>query len=123
MTKTEADAEYSALTHAIGLEITRCRQQRGLTVEETARRADISVASIQAIEAGHARLTLRQLHRLGQVFDTSLFALLAGSAQEPDTAESREFIDAYDRIKDRVLKDQISTLVSTVAMRLSKQDA
>ena len=60
-----------------GQNIQSCRVKRGMTQEQLAERADLSVSHIRQIELGLKGVSLAALYRIAESLDTSAQALLA----------------------------------------------
>ena len=65
-----------ALEGIVGVNVRRLRKEKGLTQEEVAHRAEISVRYLSSIEAGRENLTLQVLERLAAVLAERPEALL-----------------------------------------------
>ncbi len=108
-------ADYSEWKSSVGVAIGRRRHHIGRTVEQTAEKAQISPELLNSIETGGGHLTLQQLYRLCRVLEIPMSQLLLGADPVSTSAETSEFIHAYNQIKDPELKNQISSLVSAMA--------
>ena len=111
--------EYTDWKAAIGVALKRYRETSGLTLNEAASGAKIRPELLHSIESGHGYLTLQQLYRLSHALNVPLSQLLLDTETRPVTSEVRDFIDAFSKIKDPKLKDQISDLVTTVLHHMS----
>ena len=106
--------DYSEWKSAVGLAIGARRQRLGRSIEDVAEKAQLSPELLDSIEGGAGHLTLQQLYRLCRALDASMSQLLLETGPTSAAADTREFIDAYNQIKDPQLKDQISALVSAM---------
>ena len=60
-----------------GQNIQSCRVKRGMTQEQLAERADLSVSHIRQVELGLKGVSLAALYRIAESLDTSAQVLLA----------------------------------------------
>ncbi len=117
--KKRVDAgDYSEWKNTIGVAIRRRREQLKQSIENAATSAEISPELLHSIENGSGHLTLQQLYRLSRTLDVPMSQLLLGTEPAPATGDVGEFMDAFRRLKDPELKDQIFSLVSTMVDRL-----
>ena len=112
---------YSEWKSSIGIAIKQRREQANKSLGDTASRAQIGPELLRSIESGKGYLTLQQLFRLSHALDVPISQLLLGTDVESTAAETREFMSAFKQIKDPELKNQISSLVSTMVQRLTKE--
>lgn len=66
-----------ALEGIVGANVRRLRKERGLTQEEVAHGAEISVRYLSSIEAGRENLTLQVLERLSVALQVSAGLLIS----------------------------------------------
>ncbi len=121
MPEKGAPENYSEWKSSIGIAIKQRRERANKSLGETASRAQISPELLRSIESGKGYLTLQQLFRLSQALEVPISQLLLGTGSESTAAEAREFMSAFKQIKDPELKDQISSLVSTMVQHLTKE--
>ena len=100
-----------ALRRAIGRNIYFWREHRKLTTEEVARRAGVSVGTINQIESGTQGFSIEVLDALARAYDTDMGALLSQdprqitgllekwrSLRHEDQERASDFVDALHRI-------------------------
>ena len=66
-----------ALEGIVGANVRRLRRERGLTQEDMAHRAEISVRYLSSVEAGRENVTIAVLERLALVLSVSAASLLS----------------------------------------------
>ncbi len=113
--------DYYEWKSSIGIAIKERRERANKSLGETANRAQISPELLRSIESGKGYLTLQQLFRLSHALEVPISQLLLGTDSESTAAEAREFMSAFKQIKDPELKDQISSLVSTMVQHLTEE--
>ena len=75
------EPDHPAADSELGIRLRYLRLARGLRMREVARRAGCSESMISKIETGHAAPSLRVLHKIAAVLETSIAALFeAGRA-------------------------------------------
>ena len=114
--------EYADWKTAVGSALRRHRESRGISLDDAASGARIRPELLLSIESGQGYLTLQQLYRLSRALKVPIGQLLLETDPAPLADDERDFIDAFSRIKDPKLKDQISALVTTV-LRHASADA
>ena len=121
---TKADEEM--IDAAIGARIRGLRLQNGLTQQFLADELDVSFQQIQKYERGVNQFSPTRLSRLATIFGVSTSVLLG---EKSKTSSNRlpelliadldkpaiKMFEAYQKLKDRRLKKQISELVQGMA--------
>ncbi|WP_459986805.1 cupin domain-containing protein, partial [Nocardioides sp. AN3] len=67
---------------AVGPRLRKLRQEAGLTLGQAAERAELSPSFLSALERDQAGVSARSLHRLAQVYDTTVSALVRRETTE-----------------------------------------
>lgn len=65
----------------VGRRIAALREQKGLSQEEVAAEASVTVKYVQRIEAGRENLSIRSMVRWANLFDVRVVELLRGRAR------------------------------------------
>lgn len=121
---TKADEEM--IDAAIGARIRGLRLQNGLTQQFLADKLDVSFQQVQKYERGVNQLNPTRLLRLAAIFGVSTSVLLG---EKSKTSSNRlpelliadldkpaiKMFEAYQKLKDRRLRKQISALVQGIA--------
>lgn len=94
------DTGLARETSILGRELRRLRTNRGLSLQELARRADVSVGLLSQIERGISSPSLRTLTKLRSALDVSLGQLF--DAPAPTGAAEARFVR---RLSDRAHMD------------------
>lgn len=84
-----------------GLALRRLRRERGLTLEDLAERAEISVSYLSHIERGTRQAPLNMLERLSEILGMNLYEVLSSS---PSVATAKETPSTYDAKIKNLLK-------------------
>lgn len=74
--KEESRSGAEDLSSIVGRRLRGLRRVQGLTLEEVARKADLSHSFVSLVERGRADISLRRLHRLANVFGVRVGELL-----------------------------------------------
>ncbi|MCI2421788.1 XRE family transcriptional regulator [Saccharopolyspora sp. K220] len=74
------------LVKVVGANLRAARAQRGLSLSETARRADIGKGTLSELEAGRRNPTLETLYALATVLDVPLGRLLVAESEAAEQA-------------------------------------
>ena len=110
---------YSEWKAAIGAALKRHRDRSGRSLQSTASHAEINPELLRSIEKGSGYLTLQQLYRLSRSLNIPIGQLLLDTDAASKTGQVHDFMEAFDRIEDTELKNQIQTLVHTIVARFS----
>jgi transcriptional regulator with XRE-family HTH domain len=119
-------ADEGMIDAAIGARIRGLRLQNGLTQQFLANELDVSFQQIQKYERGVNQLSPTRLLRLAAIFGVST-AVLLGEKSKTSSNRLPELLiadldkpaikmyEAYQKLKDRRLRKQISALVQGIA--------
>lgn len=95
-----APARTSTLAHEVGRRIQALRAERGISLSELARGANLGKATLSAVESGTRNATLETLYAIAARLDVPLAALLAPPtpSESPTvrgTAVTAELLEAF----------------------------
>jgi len=89
----------------IGLRIRNLRQSNKITIERLCEIIGVSPSFIGLIERGNTGISIDNLYKLSQVFDTSVDYLLTGMPSPPDKSRFDKLIsNIYDYSDEQIEK-------------------
>lgn len=89
MTDDQSKAPTDALMTEVGRRIRECRTDRGMTQQQFAKAAGMSLNYAQRVDAGQQNLSLRSLSRIAVALGVSMSSLLDGVVADPATVGTR----------------------------------
>ena len=89
MTEDESKPSTDALLVEVGKRIRDCRTERGMTQQQFAKAAGMSVNYAQRVDAGQQNLSLRSLSRIAVALGVTMSSLLEGVVADPASVVTR----------------------------------
>lgn len=94
--------------YRVGPVIRDIRKEKGLLIEEVAARAGISVSTLGQVEQGGRNLSMKNLYRLMDIYETDANTLLAIETT-PDSLESK--LSRLPADKQKYLKNTFNYMI------------
>ncbi len=92
-----------AYYYRIGSSIRRNRQKRGLTQEELAEAAGLSLKMVQKIEGGQKGFRMETVIRIAETLDISIGSLIDTQREDERTLICREMF--YELVRDKSIEE------------------